>query len=267
MTVQNTSSMAKSIIDGKKPLGPKRVLKQTKQRAIISKAFKKRNATSVFSTNAGLSVTVVCILNSDGEHSIEDVKRLKNAVASNTSVTHEFLCLTNVAIDQNTCQTTRFTNGYDRKWNKLELFRRGLVRTKYAIYLDLNTVVTGNIDDILQPVRNFTILRPWFKKPALSGLYSCGMIAWLADGSYSFIHDGFKQQGGYGNQGIRRYIPKIMERRGKKPSFFQEEFKGLYSYKVSCRRGLPDNARLVFFHGHPRPQDVKEPWITESYKV
>lgn len=38
------------------------------------------------------------------------------------------------------------------------------------------------------------------------------------------------------------------------------------SYKWDCKNGLPENARIVSFHGHPRPHQAKKDWIKNYWK-
>lgn len=39
------------------------------------------------------------------------------------------------------------------------------------------------------------------------------------------------------------------------------------SYKVHCQgKGLPENARIVGFHGAPKPDQAGDPWIKEHWR-
>ena len=35
------------------------------------------------------------------------------------------------------------------------------------------------------------------------------------------------------------------------------------SYKYHCGDGLPDDARVVCFHGRPKPADVSDGWVKQ----
>ena len=49
------------------------------------------------------------------------------------------------------------------------------------------------------------------------------------------------------------------------PSFYQDSIKGIYSYKKECRELLPLDARVICFHGKPRPVDVQVSWVVENW--
>jgi len=38
------------------------------------------------------------------------------------------------------------------------------------------------------------------------------------------------------------------------------------SYKVDCKRGLPQGASVVRFHGSPRPHEVGDDWVLEHWR-
>ncbi len=48
--------------------------------------------------------------------------------------------------------------------------------------------------------------------------------------------------------------------------FMVDVVDGIYSYKVSCRRDCPSDARAVLFHGDPKPPDV-EGWAREWWQT
>jgi hypothetical protein len=44
-----------------------------------------------------------------------------------------------------------------------------------------------------------------------------------------------------------------------------KEFNGIYSYKHHCRHNLPNDAKVVLFHGKPRPHKIKDGWVIDYY--
>ena len=38
----------------------------------------------------------------------------------------------------------------------------------------------------------------------------------------------------------------------------------MVSYKYHCRQGLPDAAKVVVFHGDPKPAVVNDKWVIEA---
>lgn len=52
------------------------------------------------------------------------------------------------------------------------------------------------------------------------------------------------------------------------PDILQKLFPGQFrSYKVSCTEYVPKGTNVVFFHGRPRPHEVKTGWVPEMWKV
>jgi hypothetical protein len=37
------------------------------------------------------------------------------------------------------------------------------------------------------------------------------------------------------------------------------------SYKYHCRQGLPDDARVVCFHGKPDPHEISDEWVKRCW--
>jgi hypothetical protein len=141
-------------------------------------------------------------------------------------------------------------------WPKLSLFARVELMSSPTLYLDLDTVITGNIDKICEYVEKcnkFTILRDFYRPEG----YGSGMMAW--NGDYSYIWSEFcknpigiinKYNGVMGDQWF-------MQDMVKDANLWQDQFKDeIVSYKVDCVNGRPEKAKVVCFHGEPRPHDV-----------
>lgn len=208
-------------------------------------------------------LTIACVLKSGDGFSIDYVKKLKNMVARNTSLPHEFICLSDLEIDPSICRSLKLNNDF----NKLELFKSGQIDSRRIIYFNLDIVILSNIDDLLSMNVNFISLRPWNRTNQLRGFCGTGLMSWRNDGQYSFIHDDFIS--GLWKKyphGEKEYIAKTLIIKGHEPAFFQDHFNGIYSYKRGCRISLPGNARIVCFHGRPKPHMLDIPWILENWR-
>ena len=65
----------------------------------------------------------------------------------------------------------------------------------------------------------------------------------------------------------QRYTTWQLTRKGVDVRLLQDHFKGFYSYKNDCRKnGVPDDARVVAFHGRPRPRFCNEQWVQDVLK-
>lgn len=212
-------------------------------------------------------VAIVCVLKSGGDYTIDYVKKLRSMIDRNTSVPHEFICLTDMDIDQDICKSIKLTQNQTGWWSKIELFRPDLIDSKRIVYFDLDTVILKNIDDALLFQHDFSTLYPWNEKNRKDGLCASGIMAWKNNDSFSFIFDQFNTDKikKY-PRGDQEYISEILKKKRKKPEFFQSLFSGIYSYKRNCKKQLPKDARIVCFHGKPRLHQINEKWIEENWK-
>lgn len=100
-------------------------------------------------------LTVICVLRSGGIYSADWVRKLRDAVARNLSISHRFVCLSDVEVP---CERIPLAHNWPGWWAKLELFKPGVV-TGPTLYLDLDTVIVGNIDALANIPTDFAMLR------------------------------------------------------------------------------------------------------------
>lgn len=155
-------------------------------------------------------------------------------------------------------------------WAKLYLFSsEAFPKGERVLYFDLDTVITGPLDEIAAYDGPFAILGdayrgPSFDMPALQS----AVMAWEAGewiGLWDFYKDlNFPDIRG----GDQAWLEERFKWRGFKPDIWQKLFPGRFrSYKVSCTEYVPKGTAVVFFHGRPRPHEVKTGWVPELWKV
>jgi ubiquinone/menaquinone biosynthesis C-methylase UbiE len=212
------------------------------------------------------SIAIVCVLKSGGDYDLDYVKRLRNMVNRHTSKNYDFYCFTDTIIDSSICKSIRLINNYNRWWSKIELFRKGLIEAKRLVYFDLDTVILDNIENIIESNSNFVALKPWNPKNRSNGLCASGMMSWINNGMFNFIYKQFRAVDivKY-SRGDQEYISHMLNKKNVHPIFFQDEKEGIYSYKRNCRRFLPGNAKIVCFHGRPRPRDTNVKWVIDNW--
>ena len=145
----------------------------------------------------------------------------------------------------------------------MELFRPNLFNSNdYILYLDLDTVVVGEITNIIDEVYRF----PWI---VLSDFYApeqmaSGIMAWYGRAMRRVWEDFWKD-----HTRIMRQHPKRMDQYLRihlhHAYRFQDLLPGqIVSYKADIRGQrephrrivIPEDARLVCFHGTPTPADL-----------
>lgn len=182
-------------------------------------------------------ITVACVLKSGGCYTPEYVERLKAGVDAHL-MGHRFVCLSDVDVP---CERIQLTEDLPGWWSKLELFRL----TGPTLFLDLDTVITGDLSEIAAYPHQFTMLSDFYhpERPA------SGVMAWSGD--WSRLLDEYepgRKYPGHGDQGYIAWKLGEVER-------FQDLFPGqVVSRKVVSTRNA--NERVVCFHGQPRPHDV-----------
>ena len=188
---------------------------------------------------------VACVLRSGGEYKPEHVTRLR-AQVSDFIPDARFVCLSDVDVD---CERIDLVHNWAGWWSKIELFRPGLF-DEPVVYLDLDTDVVADFSEMERGP--LTMCRHFFE-PDLVG---SGVMAWGEDLSY--LYETFKASPErhmdecrvkecWGDQG---FISKHY--RGKPDVFWSE----VVSHKLECVNGVPDGAKIVAYHGRPKPWDV-----------
>lgn len=204
-------------------------------------------------------LNVVCVLKSGGDFTGEYVDKLESMLKRHLTVPFLFVPMT----DERRCgKPGLLVKGWPGWWSKIETFRI----EGPCLYFDLDTVIVGNIDELAHgilsnPDESFYMLRK-FRQAA--GMNS-GIMAWTGD--WKWLHDEFKIDScpKY-HRGDQEYIYFKLMQKEVKVRTIQEHLPGIVSYKRHCRGGLPDGARVVCFHGQPRPTEVKAAWMQEHWR-
>lgn len=147
-------------------------------------------------------------------------------------------------------------------WNKLALFRRdGFAPGERVLYLDLDTVVTGSLDDIAAYSGRFAIMRDVFRPDGMQS----AIMAWEA-GALGHIWETWERAGRpqFNKLGDQSFIEQMQPEADRLQDLFPGQ---IVSFKKDCRpiAGIPPDARIVAFHGLPRPHEVEDRWIRDHW--
>ena len=126
-------------------------------------------------------VTIALVLKTGGlVYNHNYVNALAKGIKQNVTVDHEVVCLTDDATGISDIYVDRvipLTNNYPTWWSKIELFKSNQFSTKRVFYLDLDTVIVGNIDELVSYNGNFAGLRDFYGLHTLGS----GLMAWHVD--------------------------------------------------------------------------------------
>lgn len=180
-----------------------------------------------------------------------------------SNVKTNFYCLTDnpSGLDER-IKTLHLPSNLSGWWGKLYLFKSGLFKENdRIIYLDLDTLVVSNIDDIVAYDGDFAILRDFL----IPSQEAPGIMMWRAGVGYP-IWDEWVSQGCPTNpMGDLWWFNKI---KGKMDTvdILQDIYPNDFvSYKLSATLAPPIGCSFVCFHGIPRPHEV-EGWVENVWK-
>lgn len=228
---------------------------------------------------------IVCLKSGTDKYPPHYVNRLFYAVRRNTTVPFKFHCFTNhgseLHPDINAIPLPHELPGVGW-WQKLYMFSPDTGLEGRVFYLDLDTLVVGNIDHLVTHNDGFVVLKDFLHERFPQQHYDVGsgVMSWTV-GDHAPIWETF-----FANPAaaVKKWHPhgdqKWVEQEQKERLYWQELYpKHLVSFKMHCQNGIPDDARLVSFHGTPSiPEAITTktkatgytcepaPWIQEYWK-
>lgn len=198
-------------------------------------------------------MTPICVLRSGGDFAPEHVQRLARQVPG-------LVCLSDVEVPG--VETWPLYYDWPGWWAKMELFRPDIRGD--LLYLDLDTVVLGSLSEF--EVGATTVLADF----ALPGKIGSGFMylvemdrppvwaKWAQDPQRHMRE--CETQECWGDQGFLQGV--LVAQR------WQDVLPGrVVSYKMHCHNGPPKGAKVVCFHGKPRPWEVKAAWATSTEMI
>lgn len=213
-------------------------------------------------------MNIVC-LKWGNKYNSDYINKLYAGIKRNTTLSFKFYCFTDNKsnINENIiCHDLPYANNKSMKgwWQKLYLFSPDMPIKGKIFYIDLDTVIAGNIDDILS-VEGFIVLRDFYASMA-RGVSTTdigsGLMTWnTTNGLYhpeiweTFMQNPISNINQMHPHGDQRWIQKfVLDRK-----YWQDVLPGqVVSFKCHCVGGLPADARVICYHGKPSvPESIK----------
>lgn len=142
--------------------------------------------------------------------------------------------------------------GLNGWWNKLSLFKPGVLPKGRVLFSDLDAMPIGDLTAIASYQGPFAAIRDFYNHVHLQS----ALMAWEA-GTMGHIWEGWN------NEGRPQTDPGgdqvVIERWQGKADYWQDILPGQVMGFKDCRRlgGIPSCARMICFHGRPRPHEIK----------
>lgn len=185
--------------------------------------------------------TVATVLRSGGHYAADYVERIK-ADLEKHSPGVRLVCLSDCDVP---CKRIPLIHNWPGWWSKIELFRPRLFRG-HVLYLDLDTVIVGDIAPLFRD--RFTAL-PDFYRPN-EGIGS-GVMAWR--GGMSHLYAEFAKA-------PDRWMGRCTTRQCWGDQGFIQSHAAAERFGDDAQsakiQGDRRKARVICFHGQPRPRDV-----------
>lgn len=199
-----------------------------------------------------MPLTVCCIKWGD-KYPPTYVNRLEQAVHKHLSVPHTFLCLTDNPEGVN-CETRPLltNHGLTGWWHKVSLFDRQPFGIEGRfLFLDLDVAILSSLDPMVECPVPLAITRDWNGRTYNSAAFS------MEVGAFPQVWEQFSLRAVerlFGDQDwMTKQIPESQVHYWPAP--------WIASYKRHARAAAPLDARVVCFHGRPKPHEIKYGWV------
>jgi len=205
-------------------------------------------------------ITIACVLRSGGVYAPEWVWALKRGLHRHLplEIQWEFRVLSD--LDCFGPWGNKLDHRWPGWWAKMELFRPGLFNGP-VLYLDLDTLIVGDLTEIASYSGDPLALLSDFYRP-YNG--QSGMMMWTPGPQSAWIWDNWVRQPDYwmrNYHGDGNVIDSLSTQYPEHVNRLQDLFpEQIVSYKVHARLGMPTNARVVCFHGYPKPNNKECGW-------
>lgn len=155
----------------------------------------------------------------------------------------------------------------EKWWGKLYMFQRGLFPDgSRMVFMDLDTLILGSLKNVVGYKGQFATLTDFYHPERLGP----AIMMWEAGAYNSFIWEEWVRQGKPRNDwGDLWWLNQLDQGRfAKSADKLQKLYPGTFvSYKAHCRPNPPKGARVVCFHGLPRPHQATDDWVKRVWRI
>ena len=233
-------------------------------------------------------IDVVCFKWGD-KFGPEYVNNLYHGISRNTTIEHNFICYTDDPTGVE-CETRPFLVNLPVWWYIIGLTNPAHNHNNKVVYFDLDTIITGNVDHIIGLQKPFATISDMCWPQGLQTAFvmyngEIGRKIWnyftskYKPADYPTLDCNYKEWGGT-NQFLEECMGVVRINQNPVPAIenppevvrLQNLFPGqCVSYKEHIKNNgnrLPEDARLVFFHGNPMPHEQKElEWMKQHWNI
>lgn len=211
-----------------------------------------------------LNVAMVQVANYLGRGA-EYVEKLCDGIRRNMpkGVEYKLVCFTDGSSDLPSDVIAKgVPSGVEGWWAKLAMFKPdAFMPGERVLFFDLDTIILADLTDIASYAGKFAILRDFFH---MEHMGSC-VMAWEA-GTADHIWTTWDASGrpSFDRRGDQWWIETMQPH----VDYLQDMLPGqIASFKADCwmQGKIPDGARVLSFHGHPRNHECRARFVQELW--
>lgn len=227
---------------------------------------------------------IVC-LKHGSKYSHEYVNKLYSMVSRNSTIDYEFACITEdpLGLNSNIVHIPLPNYKLQGWWFKSWIFSQEFPLTGTILFMDLDIVIIDNIDELWNyNPGEFCIIRDFVKVSLPSWSKFNSSIIRFQSQKYSYIWDNLVTDLDqiHNHHGDQEWLYHIFK---DNYSFFPDSWIQSYKWQIRDRKDIlkignkllynniinpiiPDDTRILVFHGLPKPEDVMDPIIVNNWK-
>lgn len=161
-------------------------------------------------------------------------------------------------------------------WSGMNFWRADApgITTEKLLCLDIDQVIIGSLDDIINYPSDHCYMKDYPSHACPSGKEkdACVAVTLLKKGAHARVWEEYVRAGmpQWDPLNIPRHAPLRMAAQGLvndlklDKDLFPEKW--IISYKLwAAKKNIPEDCRIVSFHGRPKPHEVDMPWVKEHW--
>jgi hypothetical protein len=217
-----------------------------------------------------MTALIVACVRTGTRYSFDYVTKLRNMVDRHMPYTYTMTCLTD---QPDRCSDVAFVDisasGLTGWWGKMMLFEPQWRQNAKVIYLDLDTIIVGDLGPLTSVSGEFAICENFTRlitNPAYPCKYNSSVMV-IGRGMGSFVWNGFSRRrellmmthARYGDQAcIEELYPSAPFLQRLVPKGFFVNYRNLTNQP-------PKQAAVINFGGNNKPDNCPIPWVQEAW--
>lgn len=214
-------------------------------------------------------LTVACVWVGN-KYSVEYVERLRDGVARYMRVPYRFACYTDRYESLRGVEMVHIAeaSAWPGWWSKMNLFRYAWPRVGWTLYLDLDTVIVGDLSPLADWPGDFGICQNFTKLAGLNTPCNYGScVMSLAPGFGDEIFNAFAADAPALMAAHPCGDQHVIEKLAPNAAYLQDYMPpGFFLHYKKLTDRKPDGCSVVIFAGAHKPDNCAEQWIKDAWK-